>query len=406
MKLLKSIFNTLNKILSLFFRPLSYVFPKSNIILLGTYSRHKYGENTKYLYEFLSRKDDLSVYWITDSKPIIEYLKNKNHKYISLRSPLTALWILLRTKVVIDSGTGFFNPLGILTTKKVTKITTSHGNGPKVTISRFHPPNNHVIAIEQIVNLYRFDYVNYPSEYSANHIGKKIHLLPNHKIISLGYPRCDKYFDQTYVSKVYNEKKISKSLTSSVNSKSKIFLYTPTWRPYEYVFPLEQMPNIDFNIFDAWLKDKDAFLFFSIHTAHLPKNIPKNLKRIIYIDPNQHPFFDTNQFMLEVDVLLNDYSTTSTDFALLNRPQLFYMPDYDFYENESGFAENYRKLLPGGEVHSYSDLTEQLDFIYSDPKVYLQKFEDKRKELVDKYYDPKIGNSSELFYNHIKSVIN
>ena len=33
--------------------------------------------------------------------------------------------------------------------------------------------------------------------------------------------------------------------------------------------------------------------------------------------------FDINEFMNEVDILLNDYTTTSTDFALLNRPQIF-----------------------------------------------------------------------------------
>ena len=94
-----------------------------------------------------------------------------------------------------------------MNSEKVIKITTSHGNGPKVTVSRFHPPDNHRIGLNQIEDLYRFDFINYPSSYSAKHIGKRIHLLPNHKIVSLGYPRCDQYNDSEIVNNAYKQKK-------------------------------------------------------------------------------------------------------------------------------------------------------------------------------------------------------
>ena len=147
--------NFINILFSIFFRPISYLFPKGNIVILGTYSRQKYGENTKYLFEFLSEKEDIDAYWITDNKQIINHLKNSGLNHIGFRSPIKMIWILLRAKVIIDSGTGYFNPFGILNIKKVIKITTSHGNGPKVTVSRFHPPDNHNIGLQQIEDLYK-----------------------------------------------------------------------------------------------------------------------------------------------------------------------------------------------------------------------------------------------------------
>ncbi len=405
MNLKKLTINILTKLLSPFFGFLSFLVPKGNVILLGTYSRHKYGENTKYLYEYLSEKKELDVYWITDNSSIINKLRKENLKFISFKSPLKMLWILLRTKVVIDSGTGFFNPFKILDSEKVIKITTSHGNGPKVTVSRFHPPDNHRIGLQQIEDLYRFDFINYPSSYSAKYIGKRIHLLPNHKIISLGYPRCDQYNDSEIVTNAYKEKKIAKTFCSNVSDVSKIILYTPTWRPYDYNFPLEKMPLLDMIEFNKWLVESDSFFFFSVHTAHLPNKIPSNLERIIYIDPNKYPFYDTNSFMLEVDILINDYSTTSTDIAILKTPQIFFMPDYDQYEEESGFVEDYRKIMPGEEIFNYKDLIKNINHIYTNKLDYLKNHEDNRQNLLSKYYDFYNKNSSEEFYRFIKSKI-
>ena len=108
----------------------------------------------------------------------------------------------------------------------------------------------------------------------------------------------------------------------------------------------------------------------------------------------------------EVDILINDYSTTSTEFSLLNRPQLFFMPDYDYYDAEKGFVEDYRDLLPGKEILNYNDLIYSLNLIFKDEKGYIDKYNVKRNELLDKYYDLKTGNSSKLFYSFIKSILN
>ena len=86
--------------------------------------------------------------------------------------------------------------------------------------------------------------------------------------------------------------------------------------------------------------------------------------------------------MLEVDVLINDYSSTSTDFSLLNRPQIFYLPDYDLYSSEKGFVEDYRATLPGVEVFNFEELKKQLIYCLSHTDQYLNKFNGMRKELT------------------------
>ena len=92
----------------------------------------------------------------------------------------------------------------------------------------------------------------------------------------------------------------------------------------------------------------DIYLFYTVHSAfNVPKKLP-NTKRIKLIDSiNQHPFYDTNSFMMEVDILINDYSTTSTDFSLLKRPQIFFMPDFDIslFINPRKSKRNFSSLI-------------------------------------------------------------
>ncbi len=384
--------------------PLKKIIPKENIIILGTFSRNIYRDNTRYLFEYLSKKQENKIYWITDNKSIKSYLKRKKFKYISIYSPFHMIWILLRAKIIIDSGTKYFNPFRILDNNQTIKITTQHGNGPKANFSRSGKTRG-FSAIQQIKNLLAFDYVNYPSDYSIEFVGKRAHLLPNQKLVNLGYPRCDQFFNKDYVSSRFEEKKISKSLFKDLNNESRIIFYTPTWRPYDFKFPLFEMDDFNQELFDQWLIKNNCYFIYSIHTTLEPKDRLKETNRVCFLDLDKDPFLDINNFMLEVDILLNDYSTTSTEFAILNRPQIFFVHDYEKYLNEKGFIEDYKKLMPGNEVRSLSELTNTLEEIFNDKDKYLNKYRAVQGDLINKYYDIQNKNSSENFSNFINMLL-
>ena len=236
-------------------------------------------------------------------------------------------------------------------------------------------------------------------------VGKRVYLLPNKKIISLGYPRCDGYFDQELVRRRFAEKPIAHSLVPEFGDASRVIFFTPTWRPYEYRFPLEVMTDDRMELLNEWLASHDLYLFYTVHSAGVPNGEMKSFDRIIYIDTDAHPLFDTNEFMLEVDLLSNDYSTTSTEFSLLRRPQVFYMPDYDFYASEKGFVEEYRDLLTGREVMDFQQFKQVAEEALADPDGYVARFEPKRRELLEKYYDSEAGDSAERFYRFIRDLM-
>ena len=201
------------------------------------------------------------------------------------------------------------------------------------------------------------------------------------------------------------EKTIANQIVGQFNNNFKIILYTPTWRPYEYKFPLDDLINLDYSRFNDWLKDNNFYFFYTSHSGSFTKRIKKNFERIIYIDHEKYPMFDINEFMNEVDILLNDYTTTSTDFALLNRPQIFFMPDYDFYYQEKGFIEDYRSSIPGDEIFTFDDFINLLSLIDKDPERYLKKFELAIFKLLEKYYDPELKNSNKNLQKFILQLL-
>ena len=123
-------------------------------------------------------------------------------------------------------------------------------------------------------------------------------------------------------------------------SNQKLFSI-PTWRPYDYDFPILNIPNFSIQKFDTWLQINNYYFAYILHpNSSMVNSIPYDTERIKFINTSNLNLFDINEFMLEVDVLINDYSTTSTDFSILNKPQLFYMPDYNKYRNIKGFYLN------------------------------------------------------------------
>jgi len=388
--------------ISLFLWPVKYIVPKGNVIILRCNSLQNYSDNSRFLFEYLSFNTSFEVYWVTENKLIMDYLKGKQLKFITRKNPFHFIWVALRAKIVVDTGTAYFNEFGLSDNRKTTKICIGHGAGLKFSNMR---TNNIHISILPILQLNKFDYVNYTSEFQCRMVGKKQFLLPTNKIINLGSPRCDSFFDKAFVENRYKSKIFTKELNKEYKKGGKIILYTPTWRPYSFNFPLIDMQGFNIKIFNSWLEEENIFFFYTLHNINMPKNIPLNLSRFIFIDYSKKPLYDINLFMHEVDILINDYSTTSTDFALSRKPQIFFMPDYGYYNEEKGFVEDYKALLPGKEVQTYGEFSTTIKEFLSNPELYLTTYKKQIETLIQKYNELSNGSSAMSVTKFIKKII-
>lgn len=394
--------NILKWILFFIFYPIKYSVKKSNIVLLSGANDQVYCGNSRYLYEFLSNDPKLKVYYYTNSINVKNYLKLHNLSFISLSNPLALIIIMLRAKIIINAGDSYLNFFGITDIPSVYKICLNHGSGPKIESMAYDS-----FWDEHIKKCSKFDFVNFPSKYTVQKFGKELYGLPMNKIVSFGYPRCDQFYDKNIVQDASDKREyVDLLFNNKLTSNDKVILYTPTWRPYYYDLPILKMKDMNLREFNKWLIDND---FYFVYTNHLNEDSNKKYHfqadRIKMIDRNISNLFDINKLMMEIDILLNDYSTSSVDIAILDKPQIFFLPDANIYSKKDNFIEEYRSTMPGIEIQDYSSFIEKIKYIKNNKVSYLLEYKNKSIKLLEKYLYNSNIKSAEKFNQFINRII-
>jgi CDP-glycerol glycerophosphotransferase (TagB/SpsB family) len=69
---------------------------------------------------------------------------------------------------------------------------------------------------------------------------------------------------------------------------------------------------------------------------------------------------DVNKLLLVADYLITDYSSIPFEFALLNKPMIFYPYDLEVYQDQRGILDHYESMVPGPVVYTTADVISQI----------------------------------------------
>lgn len=189
----------------------------------------------------------------------------------------------------------------------------------------------------------RFDYVVVGSDKMAT-IFEEGFGLTDERILRTGIPRTDFFFDD--IKKKNFEKKLLKEIPN-IDGK-KIILYAPTYRDDELDSP---QLHIELDKMYKQLR-KDYVLFLRLHPA-VNGTFENKHPGFVY---NLSSHYDVNELLIITDILITDYSSIPFEYALLNRPMIFYAYDLEDYAEKRGFWENYYSLVPGEVVKTTDEL--------------------------------------------------
>ena len=78
---------------------------------------------------------------------------------------------------------------------------------------------------------------------------------------------------------------------------------------------------------------------------------------------NASDYDDINELYVISDLLITDYSSVFCDYALLQRPMLFYMYDMEEYRDEMRGFYFSTEHLPGPVVKTEKELVESIDYV-------------------------------------------
>jgi len=202
-----------------------------------------------------------------------------------------------------------------------------------------------------------------------------------------GMARTDIFFNQEYIrqkrEELYQEYPYLKD--------KKVILFAPTYRGVSLKHPYYDYEELDVEkIYQEFANENYIFLF-KWHPGHyyqMQKQgiIPYDLEKYENFFYDFSDKRDINELLLITDVLITDYSSVIFDYALLNKPVVYFVYDYDVYQQDRGL---YFEL----EDYIYGDIaktSEELIDAIQNAKV----LEDKRETFMKKFMSKCDGNAT------------
>lgn len=350
------------------------------LILFCTFNGRSYGDSPKAIYEYMltdPRFDDYTFVWaFKDPYKFKELLNNPRTYIVKAKTAsyeetcaMAKYWLF---NYRVDDH--------IYPKDEQVYVQLWHGTPLKKLGYDIINSDNAMNSLSEIKNKYdtdasKFKYILAPSEFAKEKFISAWN-LKNHgkddKVIVEGYPRND------YLSNYKPDDVEAIKERLGVPKDKKIIFYAPTWRDNQHDSKIGYTfePDIDFDLIRDELGDEYIILFRIHYLAANRVNLEK-YRGFVY---DVSEVSDINELYVISDILLTDYSSVFFDFANLERPMIFYMYDYEEYQNNlRGFYFDTNEL-PGPIVQTTSEVVELIKNIDETAKQYEDKYISFRKK--------------------------
>ena len=185
-------------------------------------------------------------------------------------------------------------------------------------------------------------------------IFSRAYALDKDRIIKAGYPRNQVFYDEKLAaeSKKRLLKIIGSRCHSSINSDTRVISYMPTFRNIKGSFSFIAAQKRD--EFESLLEKKNAIIVQKGHFAEKNVNYKHDLEygRVFTIHD-----VSAQELLASSDILISDYSSCIFDYLISGNPIIYYIYDYDEYnQNDRGLYFDKNDVLAGAEACSEDEL--------------------------------------------------
>jgi CDP-glycerol glycerophosphotransferase len=191
----------------------------------------------------------------------------------------------------------------------------------------------------------RFDCFLVRSEYDVGTLVKGLGVRG--ELLPVGYPRNDALLHGGDLGELHELRR-----ELGVDDDRQVVLYAPTFRTGPDGEPVRTLePSFDLARFAAELGDSMVLLVrpHYLCTAALPPGVRHAVR-----DAGQ--VADLTALLLISDALVTDYSSVMFDYALLDRPMVFYTPDQDEVSRVRGSYFDLSRHAPGPVARTEEEL--------------------------------------------------
>lgn len=311
---------------------------KPDTVLFLSERKVEKGGNLSLVFEALKKKNKLTIksFFVTKT---VDKLSFKELRELS--------GLIAEAKLIILED--FYPQLHALELNEKTKVIQLwHACGAFKTFgfSRLHKPGG---PEEESRNHRNYDRVFVSGEKMIPYYSEAF-AIPEKKVLPLGIPRTDIFFDEEYKKKVQMEFFQKFPLLQN----KKIILFAPTFRGLgnkDAFYPSEAFSVEEF------MKEMEEDVILIIKQHPFVKNsilISSDYKDRVF-DFSALPITINDLFFI-TNLLVTDYSSSIFEAALLDLPMLFYVFDEEAYKKERDFYGDFDSFIPGNKAKTMKEL--------------------------------------------------
>ncbi len=342
---------------------------KSNKVIFASDSRTELSGNFLYVYEEMKKRNLPLEYHFM--------LKKETGEKKELREIRELAYHLATSKfILLDDFYPMVYPLRIRKSAELIQLWHAVGAFKTFGFSRVGRPGG---PSPKSINHRNYTKAIVSSKNVAKHYAEGFG-IDEEKVIATGIPRTDIFFDEEYKNQVkerlYEEYPFLK--------EKKVITFAPTFRGNGQQSAYYPMEVLDLDRIYKELKDEYVFLFKIHPFVKNDVTIPYQYQEFYY---DFSSYREINDLLFVSDILITDYSSTCFEFALLNRPMVFFAFDIEEYVQKRDFYYEYTSFIPGPLVKNTEALIQTIQ--KKDFKM------EKIKPFVEYFFDDRDGKSSE-----------
>ena len=190
---------------------------------------------------------------------------------------------------------------------------------------------------------------------------------------TIGIARTDVFFRPEY----YKEQMDMLLEAFPQIAGKKLILYAPTFRGK--VTKAKAPDQLDIRRMAEALSDEYVLLIKHHGVCKQLPPIPEDLKNVFAFDMNTNKVLTIEGLLVVADVLITDYSSVAFEFAIRERPMIFFAYDYDDYMDKRGMYYDYEDITPGPICNTTEEITDYISnlnerFDIDEVKAFRQKY--------------------------------
>ncbi|MFF8604705.1 CDP-glycerol glycerophosphotransferase family protein [Streptomyces sp. NPDC015346] len=355
---------------------------KKRTVVFESQLGKQYSDSPRAIYEEMRRQGlDFEAVWSYAGSPA-DFPKDAQ---LVRRWSLPYLKALARAEFWVDNQS---YPLRLVKRPETTYIQTWHGSALKK--MGFDQPSlkakTRQEQAEQQKHLDRFDHFLVRSEHDVRTLAKAFR-LQDRTLLRTGYPRNDVLVQARQREEERGGARERGPLAEQLGipADKTVLLYAPTFRASSGKARQFALP-FDVERFAEEFGDQYVLLVRAHYFNHVV--LPPTVKGKVIDVSAQH---DVMPLMELADALITDYSSVMFDYALLDRPMLFFTYDYEAYVHEDrGTYFDLLEHAPGPVFRTEDEFRDALRNLDAEGREYA----DARKRFVAEFGEYDQGNAA------------